>query len=47
MRVQLVDLPEALILPQLVMQGFLCWLYDLSEYVDGTIPALLASSHHA
>lgn len=46
-QVQLGDLPKALILPQFLMQRFLCWLDDLSEYVNGTIPSLLASSHHA
>lgn len=41
------DLPEALILAQFFVQGLLRWLDDLSEYVNGTVPPLLASSHHA
>lgn len=41
------SLPEAFILFQFFMEGFLCWFDDLSEYVNGTISSLLASSHHA
>lgn len=45
--VKLVSLPEALILFQFFMEGFLCWFDDLLEYVNGTVSSLLASSHHA
>lgn len=47
MQTQVADLPKALVLTQFVVQRFLCWLDDLSEYVNGAVPSLLASSHHA